>query len=55
MHLVPLFKAMLFIFCFVLVIAKHMHWGRQEDAHEFLRYLVEALQKSCLNNLNGLK
>lgn len=31
------------------MIAKHMHWGRQEDAHEFLRYLVEALQKSCLN------
>ncbi|CAE1263236.1 USP36_42 [Acanthosepion pharaonis] len=31
------------------VIAKHMHFGRQEDAHEFLRYVVDALQKSCLN------
>ncbi|XP_065180897.1 ubiquitin carboxyl-terminal hydrolase 36-like isoform X2 [Sycon ciliatum] len=29
-------------------IAKHMRNGRQEDAHEFLRYFVEALQKSCV-------
>ncbi|KAF8511752.1 hypothetical protein JB92DRAFT_2724825 [Gautieria morchelliformis] len=29
-------------------IAKHMHRGRQEDAHEFLRYSVDALQRSCL-------
>jgi len=33
---------------FVLVIAKHMRWGRQEDAHEFLRYVIDAMQKSCL-------
>ncbi|XP_050394130.1 ubiquitin carboxyl-terminal hydrolase 36 [Patella vulgata] len=31
------------------MIAKHMHWGRQEDAHEFLRYVIDGLQKSCLN------
>ena len=31
------------------VIAKHMQWGRQEDAHEFLRYVIEAAQKTCLN------
>jgi ubiquitin carboxyl-terminal hydrolase 36/42 len=31
------------------VIAKHMQWGRQEDAHEFLRYVVEAMQRACLN------
>ncbi|KAI0940140.1 hypothetical protein AcV5_001328 [Taiwanofungus camphoratus] len=30
------------------VIAKHMRRGRQEDSHEFLRYAVDALQKSCL-------
>ncbi|PVD38407.1 hypothetical protein C0Q70_01022 [Pomacea canaliculata] len=30
-------------------IAKHMRWGRQEDAHEFLRYLVDGLQRACLN------
>ncbi|KAF9534687.1 hypothetical protein CPB83DRAFT_780398 [Crepidotus variabilis] len=30
------------------VIAKHMRKGRQEDAHEFLRYAIDALQKSCL-------
>ncbi|KAI9592797.1 hypothetical protein BDF19DRAFT_387976, partial [Syncephalis fuscata] len=29
-------------------IAKHMRLGRQEDAHEFLRYLVDAMQTSCL-------
>lgn len=25
-----------------------MRRGRQEDAHEFLRYSVDALQRSCL-------
>lgn len=30
------------------VIAKHMRKGRQEDSHEFLRYAIDALQKSCL-------
>ncbi|KAJ3093178.1 Ubiquitin carboxyl-terminal hydrolase 36 [Quaeritorhiza haematococci] len=30
-------------------IAKHMRVGRQEDAHEFMRYFVEALQKNCLH------
>lgn len=29
-------------------IAKHFRFGSQEDAHEFLRYTVEAMQKSCL-------
>ncbi|KIY49456.1 cysteine proteinase, partial [Fistulina hepatica ATCC 64428] len=29
-------------------IAKHMRPGRQEDSHEFLRYAIDALQKSCL-------
>lgn len=29
-------------------IAKHMRRGRQEDSHEFLRYAVDCLQKSCL-------
>ncbi|KDQ64359.1 hypothetical protein JAAARDRAFT_94004, partial [Jaapia argillacea MUCL 33604] len=30
------------------VIAKHMRRGRQEDSHEFLRYAIDAFQKSCL-------
>ncbi|XP_070186180.1 ubiquitin carboxyl-terminal hydrolase 36-like isoform X2 [Littorina saxatilis] len=30
-------------------IAKHFRYGKQEDAHEFLRYLVDGLQRSCLN------
>ncbi|KAF6020803.1 USP42 [Bugula neritina] len=35
-------------------IAKCLTWGRQEDAHEFLRYVVDSMQKSCLSGLNGL-
>lgn len=27
-------------------IGKHFRFGRQEDAHEFLRYVVEGIQKS---------
>ncbi|KAG6336593.1 hypothetical protein ID866_2502 [Astraeus odoratus] len=30
------------------LIAKHMRKGRQEDSHEFLRYAIDALQRSCL-------
>ncbi|KAI0053675.1 cysteine proteinase [Auriscalpium vulgare] len=30
------------------LIAKHMRRGRQEDSHEFLRYAIDAFQKSCL-------
>ena len=29
-------------------IARHFHQGRQEDAHEFLRYFIDSLQKCCL-------
>jgi ubiquitin carboxyl-terminal hydrolase 36/42 len=29
-------------------LAKHFKRGRQEDSHEFLRYLLDGLQKSCL-------
>ncbi|XP_027027477.2 ubiquitin carboxyl-terminal hydrolase 42-like isoform X1 [Tachysurus fulvidraco] len=31
-------------------IAQHFQCGDQEDAHEFLRYTVDAMQKSCLPN-----
>ncbi|KAK6476076.1 ubiquitin carboxyl-terminal hydrolase 42 [Huso huso] len=30
-------------------IAKHFRFGSQEDAHEFLRYTIDAMQKSCLS------
>jgi len=39
--------------CFA-VIAKHMRWGRQEDAHEFLRYVVDGMQKASLAGYKGL-
>ncbi|ESP04053.1 hypothetical protein LOTGIDRAFT_53476, partial [Lottia gigantea] len=28
--------------------------GKQEDAHEFLRYMIDGMQKSCLNGYNKL-
>ncbi|KFU85924.1 Ubiquitin carboxyl-terminal hydrolase 36, partial [Chaetura pelagica] len=35
-------------------IARHIHFGRQEDAHEFLRYTIDAMQKACLNGCTKL-
>lgn len=31
-------------------IARHFRFGNQEDAHEFLRYTVDAMQKACLSS-----
>jgi hypothetical protein len=31
-----------------------MRRGRQEDSHEFLRYAIDALQKSCLAGHSSL-
>ncbi|KAG8364805.1 hypothetical protein BUALT_Bualt18G0036900 [Buddleja alternifolia] len=30
------------------IYAEHFHTGRQEDAHEFLRYVVDACHNTCL-------
>ncbi|XP_054250042.1 ubiquitin carboxyl-terminal hydrolase 36 [Indicator indicator] len=35
-------------------IAHNIHFGRQEDAHEFLRYTIDAMQKACLNGCTRL-
>ncbi|KAM4672937.1 ubiquitin carboxyl-terminal hydrolase 36 [Amazona ochrocephala] len=35
-------------------IAGHMRFGQQEDAHEFLRYAIDAMQKSCLSGCTRL-
>lgn len=36
-------------------ICKHLTPGRQEDAHEFLRYLIEGMEKSYLARFKGWK
>ncbi|KAL3876474.1 hypothetical protein ACJMK2_034317 [Sinanodonta woodiana] len=36
------------------LIARQMSWGRQEDAHEFLRFVIEAMQKACHNGYTKL-
>lgn len=33
-------------------IAKHMRVGRQEDAHEFLRFMIEGMQKNFLSGID---
>lgn len=35
--------------CLPAEIARHFRFGSQEDAHEFLRYTIDAMQKACLN------
>ncbi|XP_067860126.1 ubiquitin carboxyl-terminal hydrolase 36 isoform X2 [Heptranchias perlo] len=35
-------------------IARHFRFGNQEDAHEFLRYTIDAMQKACLNGCTKL-
>ncbi|KAL0912052.1 hypothetical protein M5K25_017995 [Dendrobium thyrsiflorum] len=33
------------------VFSEHFRWGRQEDAHEFLRYVIDACHNTCLKIL----
>lgn len=32
----------------VIDIGKQFRWGRQEDSHEFLRYLIDSVQQSAI-------
>ena len=54
-HAVPRFRSILHnnfcLDCFS-VIARHMTFGQQEDAHEFLRYVIDAMQRACLHGQN---
>ncbi|XP_076323104.1 uncharacterized protein LOC143232015 isoform X2 [Tachypleus tridentatus] len=43
----------LYIYQKLKSIAKHFQFGRQEDAHEFLRYVVDNLWRACLSNYDG--
>ncbi|XP_053939443.1 ubiquitin carboxyl-terminal hydrolase 36 isoform X2 [Cuculus canorus] len=35
-------------------IAKHIRFGSQEDAHEFLNFTIDAMQRACLNGYTQL-
>lgn len=43
----------LYIYQRLKAIAKHFQFGQQEDAHEFLRYVVDNLWKAALANYDG--
>ncbi|XP_049523698.1 ubiquitin carboxyl-terminal hydrolase 36 isoform X21 [Dermacentor silvarum] len=43
----------LYIYQRLKAIAKHFQFGQQEDAHEFLRYVVDNLWKAALANYEG--
>ncbi|NXW25617.1 UBP42 hydrolase, partial [Circaetus pectoralis] len=36
------------------LIGEHFQLGLQEDAHEFLRYAVDAMQRACLSGISNL-
>lgn len=44
-----------FVYSRLKAICKHLVMGRQEDAHEFLRYLVEAMEKCYLSRFRNHK
>ncbi|NXW40044.1 UBP36 hydrolase, partial [Nyctiprogne leucopyga] len=36
-------------------ITQHIRFGKQEDAHEFLRYTIDAMQKACLRGCTNAR
>ncbi|XP_029862616.1 LOW QUALITY PROTEIN: ubiquitin carboxyl-terminal hydrolase 42-like [Aquila chrysaetos chrysaetos] len=37
------------------LIGEHFQLGMQEDAHEFLRYAIDAMQRACLSGISDCK
>jgi ubiquitin carboxyl-terminal hydrolase 36/42 len=35
------------------IFAEHFKWGRQEDAHEFLRYVIDTCHTACVRLLKA--
>lgn len=42
------------VFSKLRIVCRHLVPGRQEDAHEFLRYLVEAMERAYIQRFRNL-
>lgn len=47
-HVTESHPSVLLLFLIHTEIAEHFQYGKQEDAHEFLRYILDTMQHCCL-------